>query len=238
MYGLDTAPEALTAAHHPLAAPSHHAGHAELAEHAGHAGHAGGIFSSSNCIMMIPKMTSTIPTPLPVTYFPSLSTLFDAPSASSRPSSYREERSVRCRDLPGADCSADLGVVVHRFASFLLSLTGEDDVVFTLHQGKDRTAGQFGETDVAQHAVYATRRDRSDIANDPVTSHTCAATIIDQVVHEYVTTDFALVIGHAPSEALKVWHSATPSHGPCGLCERTNADFIPSLSRSSSTRIP
>lgn len=95
---------------------------------------------------------------------------------------------------------------MHRYASFLLSLTGEDDVVFTLHQGTDRTAGDLGETHVTQRAVYATRQKRSDGADDMMLSQTCAATIIDQV-HESVTTDFALVIGQAPSEALKVWDS-------------------------------
>lgn len=150
-----------------------------------------------------PKMPS-IPSPLPVTSFPSLSTLFDAPNVSPRPSSYREQRAVRCRSLPHAVSSAEPDVVARNYASFVLALTGEDDAVFTLHHsGRDDTGEDEEEAAATQRAVYTTRQDPSDRADDLNSLHTCAATIINQA-EGYVTTDFALVLGHAPSEALKV----------------------------------
>lgn len=143
-------------------------------------------------------MTSKIPNPLPVTTFPSLTTLFDAPNASSRPSSYREGRVVRCRKLRDTDASADRETIVHRYADFLLSFIGEDEVVFALHHASDDRAStkyELGDTYVTQSAVYATKPDSSD--------QECTAYILD-TVEGYLTTDFALVLGQAPSEALKV----------------------------------
>ncbi|CAN8101242.1 unnamed protein product [Discula destructiva] len=143
-------------------------------------------------------MTSKIPNPLPVTLFPSLTTLLEAPDASSRPSSYREGRVVRCRKLPQDSSSADHQVIARRFANFVLSLTGEDEVVFALHHASDGGQPFMQELDgvsaATQHAVYATKQDD--------TAHECTATVLE--AHEgYLTTDFALVLGQAPSEALK-----------------------------------
>lgn len=143
-------------------------------------------------------MTFKIPNPLPVTTFPSLTTLFDAPNASSRPSSYREGRVVRCRKLREADASADREAIARRYADFLLSFTGEDEVVFALHHASDdreSTTYEVGDASVTQSAVYATRQDSS--------VQECTALILD-ANEGYLTTDFALVLGQAPSEALKV----------------------------------
>lgn len=143
-------------------------------------------------------MTSKIPSPLPVTTFPSLSTLFDAPNASSRPSSYREGRVVRCRKLRDADASADRNAIARRYADFLLSFTGEDEVVFALHHANDDRAStpyELSDSSVIQSAVYATKQDNS--------VQECTAFILD-ASEGYLTTDFALVLGQAPSEALKV----------------------------------
>lgn len=151
----------------------------------------------------------SIPSPLPVTSFPPLSTLFDAPNVSPRPSSYREQRVVRCRSLPRAVSSAEPDVVARSYAGFVLALTGEDDVVFTLHhsgRGDDAAEDEEEEAAGTQRAVYATKQDPSEGTNDLKSLDACAATILDQA-EEYVTTDFALVLGHAPSEALKVGES-------------------------------
>lgn len=143
-------------------------------------------------------MTSKIPNPLPVTTFPSLTTLFDAPNASSRPSSYREGRVVRCRKLRDTKASADRDAIARRYADFLLSFTGEDEVVFALHHASDdrvSTTYALGDASVTQSAVYATKQDSSH--------QECTAYILDSS-EGYLTTDFALVLGQAPSEALKV----------------------------------
>lgn len=142
-------------------------------------------------------MTSNIPSPLPVTLFPSLDTLFDAPNASSRPSSYREGRVVRCRKLRQADSSADREAIARKYADFLLSLTGEDEVVFTLHQASDDqpSTHELDDSSATHYAVYATKQDGP--------GQKCTTIILD-ASEEYVTTDFALILGHAPSEALKV----------------------------------
>lgn len=150
----------------------------------------------------------SIPSPLPVTCFPSLTTLLDAPDASSRPSSYREQRAVRCRSLPRAASSAEPDSIARKYAAFVLSLTGEDEAVFTLHLPRadcrvDEADGGPDETATTQRAVYATKQDLPDGADDPATSQRYTATVIDHS-EGYVTTDFALVLGHAPSEALKV----------------------------------
>lgn len=155
-----------------------------------------------SCTSKYPKMTSSIPNPLPVTSFPSLTTLFDAPDASSRPSSYREERAVRCRALPESDCSATPEIIARRYASFLLALTGEDEVAFTLHHIGDDD--EIDDISASPRVVYATKQDGHDGAHDSPTSRRCTAAIINQP-EEYTTTDFALVLGKAPSEALKVW---------------------------------
>lgn len=142
-------------------------------------------------------MTSKIPNPLPITLFPSLTTLFDAPNASSRPSSYREGRVVRCRKLREADSSSDREVIARRYANFLLSLTGEDEVVFALHHATDDQSSMYELDDASgtQHAVYATKQELPD--------KECTVAIL-AASEGYLTTDFALVLGQAPSEALKV----------------------------------
>lgn len=143
-------------------------------------------------------MTSKIPNPLPVTTFPSLTTLSDAPNASSRPSSYREGRVVRCRKLRDTEASADREAIARRYADFLLSFIGEDEVVFALHHASDDRASttyELGDASVTQSAVYATKQDSS--------GQECTAYILD-ASEGYLTTDFALVLGQAPSEALKV----------------------------------
>ncbi|KAJ4397461.1 Non-ribosomal peptide synthetase [Gnomoniopsis smithogilvyi] len=149
-------------------------------------------------------MTSKIPNPLPVTLFPSLNTLFDAPNVSSRPSSYREGRVVRCRKLRDAESSADREAVARRFASFLLSFTGEDEVIFALHHAGDARSSTYelDDASVSQYAVYAVKQDDPD--------QECTVAILD-ATQEYVTTDFALVLGQAPSEALKSTGTYFPS---------------------------
>lgn len=147
-------------------------------------------------------MPSSLPTALPVTAFPSLTTLFDGPKVSSRPSSYREERVIRCRTLPEADCSSPPNVIASRYANFLLALTGEDEVAFTLHHVD--ADHKVHDTAASPRVVYAIRHDEPDVAHDLSIPQKCTTTIIDQL-EGYVTTDFALVLGEASSEALKVW---------------------------------
>lgn len=153
----------------------------------------------------IPIMTSKIPNPLPVTLFPSLTTLSDPPSAASRSSSYREGRVVRCRKLRQADSSADREAIARKYACFLLSLTGEDEVVFALHQASDDQSSLYGvDNSCASHeAVYATKQDGPE--------QECSVTIFD-ASEGSMTTDFALVLGQASSEALKVCLRNSQAH--------------------------
>lgn len=105
---------------------------------------------------------------------------------------------MRSRKLRDAEASADREAIARRYADFLLSFTGEDEVVFALHHASDDctpTKYELGDTSVTQSAVYATKQDTSD--------QECKAFILD-ANEGYLTTDFALVLGQAPSEALKV----------------------------------
>lgn len=151
---------------------------------------------------------ASVPENFPATLFPSLNSLFDAPSSSSRPSSYREERAVRCRSLASGASSARPEALANGFASFLLSLTGDDEVVFLMHDtGADqpRVDGELEDVPAAQHVVYATKHEIAGSSPDRHTAplQSCTATIIDQA-NQFIATDFALVLGQAPSEALKV----------------------------------
>lgn len=142
-------------------------------------------------------MPSKIPKPLPVTLFPSLTTLLEAPGASPQPSSYHEGRVVRCRELQQGAYSTDPKVLARRFADFLLSLTGEDEVVFALHHTSDGESfmQELEGASATQHAVHATKQDGP--------AQECTVTILE-AHEEHWTTDFALVLGHAPNGALKV----------------------------------
>ncbi|KAL1864615.1 NRPS protein [Diaporthe australafricana] len=144
-------------------------------------------------------MTSSIPNPLPATTFPCLTSLADTATPSLRPSSsYREERTVRCNQLPQSVSQNDPQTLALRYADFILSLTGEDEIVFTLHQATSHPdcSPQTGEADEqwspAEQTVYATRDQ----------SQKCIIAAVDSP-EEQIPTDFALVVGEASSEALK-----------------------------------
>lgn len=187
-------------------------------------------------------MMASIPDTFPATLFPSLNSLFDAPSTSSRPSSYREERAVRCRQLASGVSSARPDALASGFASFLLALTGDDEIVFTMHNTgaeQPRVDGELEDLPAAQHVVYATKHESADSSPDrhagPLQS--CTATIVDQT-NQFIATDFALVLGQAPSEALKVQnrdyhHVVLPRLETVGY-----ADAACSHSRRSYTRTP
>lgn len=152
----------------------------------------------------------SIPDTFPATLFPSLNSLFEAPTSSSRPSSYREERAVRCHPLAPGVSSVEPHALAHAFASFLLSLTGDDEVVFAMHNTvADQSPADGGQ----QHIVYATKSDIAASSPDrlPASLQSCTATIVNQTNDHTITTDFALVIGNAPSEALKVCSPAPGS---------------------------
>lgn len=153
-------------------------------------------------------MMASIPETFPATIFPSLNTHFDAPSTSSRPSSYREERAVTCRQLTPGASSVRPDVLANGFASFLLSLTGDDEVVFTMHDTgatQPRVDGDLEDVPAAQHVVYAAKNDHAGSSPDRHTAplQACTAVILEE--HgQFIATDFALILGQAPSEALKV----------------------------------
>lgn len=100
---------------------------------------------------------------------------------------------MRCRKLRDTESSADHDATVRRYASFLLSFTGEDEVVFALHHTDD--GHELDDASVTQYPVYAAKQDGLDQG--------CAVVVLD-ATKDYVTTDFALILGQAPSEALKV----------------------------------
>lgn len=160
-------------------------------------------------------MMASIPETFPATLFPSLNSLFDAPSTSSRPSSYREERAVRCCQLAAGVSSARPDALANGFANFLLSLTGEDEIVFIMHDtGAEQPrvdGGLEGRPAATQHVVYAAKQETAGSSPDRHTApmQSCTAIIIDQA-NQFVATDFALVLGQAPSEALKVQMQSLP----------------------------
>lgn len=88
---------------------------------------------------------------------------------------------------------------MRQFASFLLSLTGDDEVVFALHHVCDsqQSMQQLDDAFCAISAVYATKP-------DPLEQELAAIRISRQDHEVFLATDFALVIGQPPAESLKV----------------------------------